>query len=100
MSSWGIYAVAAHAASERARRHGDPRTIGAYDLVEIAAALLDQHVVPEVGTIEVREITNLFAAAFVRQGRAVYALVPDLPLTLPAENRSEGRPGGKGGARK
>src|SRR3546814_20452412 len=88
MSSWGIYAVAAHAASERARRHGDPRTIGAYDLVEIAAALLDQHVVPEVGTIEVREITNLFAAAFVRQGRAVSDIV-----------RSEERRGGKGSGR-
>lgn len=84
VGSWGVYAVAANAAGEQARRHGDARTIGAYDLVELAAAQLDQHVVPDVGTAEVREITNLFSAAFVRHGRSVYAVVLDLPMTLPA----------------
>lgn len=81
-ASMGIYAVAANAAGEEARRHGDARTIGAYDLVEITAALVDRHRAPEIGTLEVREITNLFSAAFTKAGRTVYAVVLDLPLAL------------------
>lgn len=79
----GVYAVARNAAGKEAQRQGDSSAIGAFDLVELVCAILDRHVVPNVGELQLAEISNLFSAAFAEIGCTVYGITFSLPLSLP-----------------
>lgn len=82
--TFGVYLVAANASGDRARRHGDAATIGAYEMSEVATWLLDRWApASAAGAIEVRACENLFGAAFEKAGRSVYALTLAVPLPEP-----------------
>jgi len=84
LGTFGVYLIAAHAGGEIARRRGDDATIGAYEMIEIAAAQLEDWTPADGGgPIEVRACENLFGAAFERAGRTVYGLTLDVPMQVP-----------------
>lgn len=82
-ATFGAYLVAANASGERARRRGDPATIGAYEMAVLTAATLDRWVpAGAAGPIEVQSCENLYATAFEKAGRTVYGLVCDVPVQI------------------
>ncbi|TBV76876.1 phage protein Gp37 [Pseudoxanthomonas winnipegensis] len=88
-AKWGIVAVTAHASGELARRRGDKREIGAYDILQRTARLLEGTEVPGAGEIQVDQVENLFDAALEKQGVAVYGLALTLPMYLIPDDAEE-----------
>lgn len=75
-------------ADEAARRRGNPRVIGAYDLVAILAPLCSGLLVTDVGTLVLRGIDNLFRDAMFDLGGTVYAIqleMPNMPFDYQAD---------------
>lgn len=84
IAQFGVYALAQNAAGERARRRGDGVTIGAYEMAEMVVRHLDGWAPDQAaGQIEAVSIENLYAAAFEKAGRTVYAVTLEIPLVLP-----------------
>ena len=82
-ATFGAYLVAANASGERARRRGDPATIGAYEMAVLTAATLDRWVpAGAAGPIEVQSCENLYATTFEKNGITVYGLVCDVPVQI------------------
>lgn len=76
-------------AREEERRRGNPRVIGAYDIVERLATQLDELDVPDIGTLFVRGVENVFRDAMLDLGGTVYALNTELPnMPWPAKDVS------------
>lgn len=69
---FAVYAVSKEA-DEETRRRGNARVIGAYDMIEICAAQLHNLVVPNIGTLKLQDIDNLFGEAMYDLGGTVYA---------------------------
>lgn len=85
---FAAYAVT-KGAQEEDRRRGNPRVIGAYDIVERLATQLDELPVLDVGTLFVRGVENVFSEAMFELGGTVYALTLELPnLPWPAKDTS------------
>ncbi len=82
ITKWALTAFTDHP-NEPARRHGDSRVIGAYEIIETAAALFDQHDVPGVGRMELVDIDDLFQDAVERKGGSIYGAAFTLPMALP-----------------
>ena len=83
-ATFGVYLVAQNASGERARRRGDPATIGGYEMVQVAIAALDTWAPPEAaGEVEVTQAEQLQADAFEKLGRTVYGLVAEVALEMP-----------------
>ncbi|WP_241085736.1 phage protein Gp37 [Candidatus Vondammii sp. HM_W22] len=75
-------------ADEQARRRGNERVIGAYDLVARLAPELNDLRVPEIGILQLRGIDNLFRDAMFDLGGTVYAIqfeLPNIPLDYLAD---------------
>ena len=83
-SSWVVFAVTTHAGAERARRHGDSREIGAYEIIEAVVPLLHDHAVPGAGRLNFEEVENLFTGAIEKKGAAIYGARFTLDMTLDA----------------
>lgn len=81
-SRWIVVAATNHASGELARRHGDAREIGAYEIVETVIPLLHDCTVPDVGTLQFTDVANLFSAANDARGLAIYGAAFDLPMEL------------------
>lgn len=79
-----VYTVTAHASGEAARRRGDSQQVGAYELVQTLVPALHGHKVPEVGSLNLTRIENLYNGSFDRQGVTIYGLTFELPMSLPA----------------
>ena len=75
---FSVYAVTKGPVEED-RRRGNPRVIGAYDIVERLATHLDEIDVPDIGTLFVRGVENVFRDALFDLGGTVYALNTELP---------------------
>lgn len=88
-SRWGVIAVTTHSSGELARRRGDKREIGAYDIIQRASRRLEGHAVPGNGEIQVREVENLFSAQLEKQGAALYGLHLVLPMYLTGDDDIE-----------
>lgn len=82
LGRWIVVGVTAHKGGELARRHGDAREIGAYEIVETVVALLHDVTVPDVGTLTFSDVANLFSAANEARGLAIYGAAFDLPMEL------------------
>jgi phage gp37-like protein len=70
-AAYGVYLVAQNAAGEQARRRGDTRLIGAYEMAELAFVALDGWApASAASTIAIQSCENLFAAALepIRKG--------------------------------
>lgn len=79
---WIVVAVTAHKNNEPARRHGDAREIGAYEIIETVVPLLHDRTVPDVGTLQFVDVANLFNATDEARGLAIYGAGFDLPMAL------------------
>ncbi len=71
--------VVTKGAREEERRHGNPREIGAYEIVSILGTKLDRLDVPDIGTLCVRGVENPFTEAMFDLGGTMYALALELP---------------------
>jgi len=79
---WVVYTVTGHASGEAARRRGDSRQVGAYELLGLLAPHLHGLVVAGVGTLQLVDLQNVYSGTVDRQGLAVYALTFGIPMTL------------------
>lgn len=75
---FGLYAIA-KGAIERNRRHGTPAEIGAYEMVEVLAVALDRLDVPNIGSVYVASVDNLFREALFDLGGSVYGITLEVP---------------------
>lgn len=63
-----------------ARRRGDKTQIGAYEILGRLLPVLDGHTVPDVGTLKLKRVTNLFSGQMDKDmGAALYAATFELP---------------------
>lgn len=75
-------------AAEPDRRRGNPRVIGAYDMLERLLPRLGGLTVPDVGTLAVGGVDNLFRDAMFDLGGTVYGInltLPNLPFDYEAD---------------
>jgi phage gp37-like protein len=90
--TWKIYLIAANASGEAARRRGDDATIGAYEMLEVAARVLERwQPAAAAGAARVAQADMLDPAipaasadptSFGTTGRNAYALLLRVPLLL------------------
>lgn len=81
---WGFIAATTHANGELARRRGDTREIGAYEIIERLCDLLEGHEVPDQGVLSFVGIENLFTGDLEKQGAAIYAVEFTIPMYVSA----------------
>ena len=81
---WGLIAATTHASGELARRRGDNREIGAYEIVERLCDLFEGHDVPDQGALSFVGIENLFTGDLEKQGAAIYGVEFTLPMYVTA----------------
>ena len=87
---WGLVAATTHASGELARRRGDSREIGAYEILEVLATLLEGVTPPgAVGPLHFEEVSNLFDDANEIKGAALYGLEGLVPMPLVDPNAPE-----------
>lgn len=81
---WIVVAITSHASGEKARRHGDGREIGAYEIIETVVPLLHDRAVPGIGTLRFGDVANLFDAVGESKGLSIYGAGFNLPMALEA----------------
>lgn len=81
---WVVVAVTAHAGPEKAKRHGDAREIGAYEIIETVVPLLHDRKIPGAGTLRFVDMANLFNSVDESRGLAIYGAGFDLPMEMEA----------------
>lgn len=82
-AQWIFFIATGNAGGELQRRRGDTREIGAYEVMEILVALLEQHVVPDgVKAAMVTDVSNLFDQADEFQGVSIYRVDVHVPMLL------------------
>ncbi|WP_026601685.1 phage protein Gp37 [Methylomonas sp. 11b] len=77
-----VYAVTKEP-QEITRRRGTPAIIGAYDIIHALVPKLHLHRVPGIGTLQGKDIANLFSNVLTQLGGTVYAAtftLPKMPL--------------------
>lgn len=80
---WVVYAVTSHPSGEQPRRRGNAQAIGAYEIIaRLIVPLLHGHKVPEVGTLELTGVQDLFTGSVERQGLAVYGCSFVVPMAF------------------
>lgn len=82
ITKWAATAFTAQP-NELARRHGDAREIGAYEIIESIAVKFDQYDVPDVGRMDLVDIDDLFQDAVERKGGSIYGAAFTLRMALP-----------------
>lgn len=79
---WLVYICTGHASGQASRRRGDAQQVGAYELIEQLAPLLDSLKVPNVGSFSLLDVSNLYTGSIDRQGIAIYAMTLSIPMTF------------------
>lgn len=82
---WLVYCATAHANGEAARRLGDSKQIGAYELVETLIPQLNGLTIPGEGTLALAKVENLYSGTIDKQGLALYVLHFNMPQAWPTE---------------
>ena len=81
---WAMYLVTADG-DINARRGGDKRVIGAYDLIEFLLPVVNEHQirnVTDVGFMKFKQLQNLFTTGLDKQGVTIYAATFELSMPL------------------
>ena len=84
---FSVYVVS-KGASETDRRRGNQRVIGAYEMLELLLPVLAGRTVPEIGTMAVTGVDNLFRDAMFELGGTVYSINLTLP-NMPFDYRAD-----------
>jgi phage gp37-like protein len=79
-----VYVVTGHASGERERRRGNTRQVGAYELLERVVPAVHALTVPDVGSLTLESIDNLYADHFDKEGVVVYAAAFRMKVIWPA----------------
>lgn len=85
---WHLYIVTAHANGQKARRRGDGRVIGAYEILERLVPLLHGHNVTDlsagddIGTLNFERGINRFTFSIDRKGFLVYEVRYSMRMLL------------------
>ncbi|EMQ6642054.1 DUF1834 family protein [Pseudomonas aeruginosa] len=74
-SRYAVYVVTGHASGERARRRGNGRDMGAYEILERIVPGLHGMTVPDVGSLQLERVDNLYSDQADREGVVVYGAV-------------------------
>lgn len=82
---WIFYVVTAHASGEAARRRGDGKQVGAYELIDVLVPALNGHLVPDEGTLALDSVENLYSGKVDKQGVTVYAITLQMLKHWPTE---------------
>lgn len=78
---WLVYVVTSHPSGQAARRRGNRQAVGAYELLSrTVVPTLHGLTVPNIGTLVLNRLENLFTGTVERQGLAVYACAFSLPM--------------------
>jgi len=80
-SRWIVYVLTGHP-TEAARRRGDAQQLGAYQLVQLLLPWLHGLQVPDVGSMHLVDVQNLFTGTVERQGLTVYAITLGLEMAF------------------
>jgi phage gp37-like protein len=83
-SLWQFTIITAHEGKESARRRGDARAIGAYEIVERLIPLMDGYTPAGETALAFDSAENLFSAANERNGLTVYGVLFSMPMTMGA----------------
>lgn len=82
---WIVFAVTANASGNAARRRGDGKVIGAYEIISNLVPRLHNHTIAGVGTLVLRNIENLYSGTIDNQGVALYAMTFGIAMNFDAE---------------
>lgn len=72
---YAVYVVTGQASGERARRRGTSREIGAYEVLERIVPGLHGYTVPDVGSLQLERVDNLYSDRADQQGIVIYGAV-------------------------
>ena len=91
-AKWTFVVVTTHAQGDLARRHGDAREIGAFEMIEILLSLLEGVMPPDATqAMEVEAVANLFSDSDEAKGATLYAIECVMPQAIgpSAENPTD-----------
>lgn len=74
-SRYAVYVVTGHASGERARRRGNDREMGAYEILECIVPGLHGMTVEGVGSLQLERVDNLYSDQVDREGVVIYGAV-------------------------
>jgi len=74
-SRYAVYVVTGQASGERARRRGNGREVGAYEILERIVPGLHGLTVEDVGTLQLERVDNLYSDRADQQGVVIYGAV-------------------------
>lgn len=83
-SRYSVYVVTGQASGERARRRGNDRQVGAYELLERVVPALHGLNVKDIGALQLERVDNLFSDRADQQGIVIYAATFTVKVTFPA----------------
>lgn len=75
-----VITATGHASGEAARRRGDRQQVGAYELLSVLVPRLHGFTVPNVGTLALDDVGNLYSGVIDTKGLAVYTATFSVPL--------------------
>jgi phage gp37-like protein len=84
-AEWIVYAVTSNASGAAARRRGDGKAVGAYELVDTLVPLLHNCTIDGVGTLKFAGAECLFNGKIDKQGVCCYAISFTMTDSFPAE---------------
>jgi len=79
---WEFTVITAHEGKEDARRRGDARAIGAYEIVERLIPLMHGWAVPNESSLVFEAADNKFSDGNERRGLTVYGVLFSMPMTM------------------
>ena len=83
---WNVYFITGWSGGgNQGRRRGQVGQIGAFRAIELAAPILHDALIPDVGRIRVSGISDLWTEDFEKAGIAVYGLTLAIPIQLDPE---------------
>lgn len=77
-----VYFLTRNAGGEKQRRTGDATAIGAYDLMQLCIPALQGLPVPDVGSLSLKSVANLFAETLDAQGMSLYSAAFAIPMAF------------------
>lgn len=84
-SSWMMYVITSHASGNDARRRGDARQIGAYEIMAPLIPVMNNFIVPNAGALRFRQARNLYSGELEKNSVALYAASFELLMNLSIE---------------
>lgn len=77
---WGVFAATGHASGQSARRRGDAKQVGAYELIDTLIPSLHGFTVPDHGSLSLVAVENLFSGEIDKHGITIYSAVFQMPM--------------------